>query len=284
MLLKKRCTVQIGIVGLGLMGGSLGIALKAADPNYRIVGYDHNERHRTEAMALGLVDTIATTMEAIRACDVIFLAIPVDGIIAALKELNGVEARCTIIDLGSTKAKIVASVPPSIRENFVAAHPMTGTEKFGPTAAVDGLYADKVVVLCNLEESGEHQQKIALKLFRQIGMKIVFMRANEHDRHAAFISHMPHALSFSLANAVMRQEEPRSITALAGGGFRDMSRIAKSSPEMWIDVFRQNKTNLLTALDHFEEELAKCRDMVEREAWEELRAWMREANSLHDIL
>ena len=276
--------MKIGIIGLGLMGGSLGIALKSSNPGYRIIGYDHNERHRSQALGLGLVDDIAPSMETIRECDVIFLAIPVDGIIATLQTLKTVKPECTIIDLGSTKAKIVASVPPLIRKNFVAAHPMTGTEKFGPSAAIEKLYSDKVVVLCNLEESGEHQQKIAMKLFRDIGMKIVFMQANEHDRHAAFISHMPHALSFSLANAVMRQEEPKSITALAGGGFRDMSRIAKSSPDMWEDVFRQNKANLLNAIDHFDTELQQCRKMVEGEEWDKLNRWMQEANKLHDIL
>jgi len=276
--------MKIGIVGLGLMGGSLGIALKGCGSSYHIIGLDHNPEHRTQALTLGLVDEVVSRQEEIIGCDVIFLAIPVDGIITTLQSLKGIKAECTVIDLGSTKAKIVSSVPAIIRKNFVAAHPMTGTEKFGPFAAVEKLYEEKVVVLCNLEESGEHQQKTALKLFRDIGMKIVFMRANEHDRHAAFISHMPHALSFSLANAVMRQEEPRSITALAGGGFRDMSRIAKSSPDMWEDVFRQNKINLLTAIDHFSEELEKCRRMVMEERWEALNVWMQDANKLHDIL
>jgi prephenate dehydrogenase len=276
--------MKIGIIGLGLMGGSLGIALKECYPSSQLIGLDHNTLHCSQALELGLVDEIASSLETIVACDVIFLSIPVDGIIAALQTLKNVKPECTIIDLGSTKAKIVASVPPVIRKNFVAAHPMTGTEKFGPSAAIKDLYKEKVVVLCNLEESGEHQQKTALELFRSIGMKIVFMQAAEHDRHAAFISHMPHALSFSLANAVMRQEAAKSITALAGGGFRDMSRIAKSSPEMWVDVFRQNKTNLLTSLEHFSEELEKCRQMVKDEDWNALNSWMRDANKLHDIL
>jgi len=115
-------------------------------------------------------------------------------------------------------------------------------------------------------------------------MKLVFMGAREHDRHAAFISHMPHALSYALANAVMSQEDPKSIIALAGGGFRDMSRIAKSSPRMWEDIFRQNKGNLLTAIDHFNTELKRCREMVENEEWDELNQWMQDANKLHDIL
>ena len=276
--------MKIGIIGLGLMGGSLGITLKTHFPDYEFIGLDHNQTHCTQALELGLVDTIADSMESIKKCDVIILSIPVDGIIAVLQTLTDVSPHCTIIDLGSTKAKIVASVPLVIRQNFVAAHPMTGTEKFGPTAAIAQLYQDKVTVLCDFEKSGEHQQKVTLKLFKTIGMKLVFMGATEHDRHAAFISHMPHALSYALANAVMTQEDPRSIIALAGGGFRDMSRIAKSSPSMWEDIFRQNKTNLLIAIEHFNTELQKCQKMVEDEEWEALNSWMDDANRLHDVL
>ncbi|MEA3418654.1 MAG: prephenate dehydrogenase [Campylobacterota bacterium] len=276
--------MKIGIIGLGLMGGSLGIALKSRFPAYRIIGLDHNATHCSQALELGLVDTVAESVDAIKECDVIFLSIPVNGIITALQILSDVAPECTIIDLGSTKEKIVSSVPSVIRKNFVAAHPMTGTEKVGPTAALHDLYLDKVVVLCDLEESGGHQQETALRLFREIGMKPVFMESKEHDRHAAFISHMPHALSFSLANAVMEQEDPKSIIALASGGFRDMSRIAKSSPIMWEEIFRQNKGNLLTALEHFNTELKRCQEMVENEEWEALNEWMESANKLHDIL
>jgi prephenate dehydrogenase len=276
--------MTIGIIGLGLMGGSLGIALKSYNPNYQIIGHDHNKTHCKDAMRLNLVDSISMTLEEIIECDIIFLSIPVNGIISTLQELRGVSSDTTIIDLGSTKAKIVESIPQEIRQNFIAAHPMTGTEKFGPTAAIEDLYRDKVVVLCDLEDSGKYQKEIALNLFKSIGMKLVFMGAKEHDRHAAFISHMPHALSFSLANAVMRQEDPRSIIALAGGGFRDMSRIAKSSPYMWEDVFKQNKRNLLTAIAYFKDELSSCQDMIESEDWEALNSWMKSANRLHDIL
>jgi prephenate dehydrogenase len=129
---------------------------------------------------------------------------------------------------GLLPEKISESIPNNLRKNFVTAHPMTGTEKFGPTAAIDDLYEGKVVVLCDMEKSGEHQQEVAKKLFTDIKMTLVFMGAKEHDRHAAFISHMPHALSYALANSVMKQEDPESIVALAGGGFKDMSRIAKS--------------------------------------------------------
>ena len=276
--------IKVGIVGLGLMGGSLSLALKKHSKDYYFVGLDHNELHCKEALALGLVDEISTSIETIKNCDLIFLSIPVDGIISVAKQLPPLTDKCTVIDLGSTKEKISLSIPSEIRENFVTAHPMTGTEKFGPTAALDDLYTDKVVVLCDLEKSGEYQQKVAKKLFTDMGMNIVCMGAKEHDRHAAFISHMPHAVSYALANSVMAQEDSKSIVALAGGGFKDMGRIAKSSPNMWEDIFRQNKSNVLKAIHSFQSELKKCQKMVENEEWDTLNDWMKEANTLHDIL
>ena len=276
--------IKVGIVGLGLMGGSLSLALKKLSKDYYFIGLDHNELHCSQALELGLVDEICNSTEALKSCDIIFLSIPVDGIISIAKQLGSLSDKCTVIDLGSTKEKISLSIPSDIRHHFVAAHPMTGTEKFGPSAALDDLYDDKVVVLCDLEKSGNHQQKVAKELFSDIGMNIVCMGAKEHDRHAAFISHMPHALSFSLANSVMAQEASKSIIALAAGGFKDMSRIAKSSPNMWEDIFRQNKINLLEAINSFQSELKKCQKMVENEEWDTLNEWMQDANKLHDIL
>ena len=275
---------KIGIIGLGLMGGSFSKALQESSHEYHFIGLDHNKNHCEEAMVLGLVDEIVYSLDEIKSCDVIILTIPVDGIIAITKKLKDLDSKCTIIDFGSTKKKISEAIPEDIRKNFVTAHPMTGTEKFGPSAAVKELYTDKVVVLCDIEKSGDHQQEVAKKLFSDIKMKLAFMGAQEHDRHAAFISHMPHVLSYSLANSVMQQEAAYSIVALAGGGFRDMSRIAKSSPNMWEDIFRQNKTNLLEAMYAFQSELKKCERMIENEEWEELNKVMCEANKLHDIL
>ena len=242
--------MNIAIIGLGLMGGSLALSLKKEHYVNSIVGYDHNKEHSSQAMQLNLVNKIVT-FEEIQQCDVIFLAIPVNGVISVLKEFTNININTTIIDLGSTKEKIVASVPSYIRQNFVAAHPMTGTENFGPSAAIDGLYEDKVVVLCDLEESGTHQINTAKHIFKSLKMKKYYMRSQEHDRHAAFISHMPHAISYSIANTVMKQENKHNILALAAGGFRSMSRLAKSSPYMWEDVFRQNKKNILEAITLF---------------------------------
>ena len=274
--------MKIAIVGLGLMGGSLALSLKKLDFVNSIYGVDLNPKHQKEALELQLVEKIIPFEETKR-CDVIFLAIPVNGIIASLQNLQDAPPNTTIIDLGSTKELIVSSIPQSIRKNVVAAHPMTGTENFGPTAAIEGLYENKVVVLCDLEESGEHQQEVARKIFKALKMKKYFMPSKEHDRHAAFISHMPHAISYSIANTVMKQEDKHNILALAAGGFRSMSRLAKSSPYMWEDIFKQNRSNLLEAIELFEKELSLMKDDIQQERWKELHTKMQDANKLYDI-
>ncbi len=276
--------MNIGIIGLGLMGGSLGLSLKKIPNKYSIIGYDHNPIHTSDALRLKLVDRISEDFEQIKCCDVIILTIPVDAIITTSKKLLNIDKHCTIIDFGSSKEKISSEIPKEIRQNFVTAHPMTGTEKFGPAAAIEGLYTEKTMVICDIEKSAKYQKGIALELFNDIQSKIVFMDAKEHDRHAAFISHMPHAVSYAIAQSVMKQADPQSIVSLAGGGFKSMSRIAKSSPNMWEDIFRQNKENLLESIHAFNTEMRLCQKMVEDENWEALHQWMSEANKLHDIL
>lgn len=274
--------MNVAIIGLGLMGGSLALSLQKLDFIEKVIGYDHNQQHNKIAQDLKLVHEVVDFKTVLQA-DVIFLAIPVNGILKVLEDLKAVKETTTIIDLGSTKEKIIAAVPLEIRKNFVAAHPMTGTENFGPQAAIEGLYEDKVVVLCNLEDSGELQQKTARKIFKSLGMKKHFMKAHEHDRHAAFISHMPHAISYSLANTVMRQENKHNILALAAGGFRSMSRLAKSSPNMWGDIFKQNKENVLEAIELFETELSNMKKAIENEEWDTVHKEMCDGNELYNI-
>jgi len=266
------------------MGGSLGMALKKFPQKYYIIGYDHNKKHQKEALLFNLIDRVSDNFEEIKTCDVIILTIPVDAIITTIQKLRDIDTNCTVIDFGSSKSKISSSIPSEIRKNFVTSHPMTGTEKFGPTAAIDFLYKDKVMVICDKEYSGELQKDIAIRLFKDIKAKVVFMGSKEHDRHAAFISHMPHTVSYAIANSVMKQENSQSIIALAGGGFKSMSRIAKSSPNMWEDIFRQNRENLLESMESFRVEMSRCQKMIEDEDWDSLHKWMLEANRLHDIL
>ncbi len=276
--------VNVCIVGLGLMGGSLALSLKKVYPEWTVIGYDHNKKHIKQAVDLKLVDKIAKDFDEVKKSNIIILAIPVEAIIKALQNMEDISQDTIIIDLGSTKEKIVKNTPKKIRKNLVAAHPMTGTENTGPTAAFETLYDNKVVVLCDLEDSGEKQKNITINLFKKLNMKIFYMDSVSHDYHAAYISHLPHAMSFSLANTVLNQENPKSILAMAGGGFSSMARIAKSSPIMWSDIFKQNKKNLLNSIDSFNKEVNLLKNMIEEERWEELQLWMKKANSIHDII
>jgi len=275
--------MTIGIVGLGLIGGSLGLALQDTKLVSKILGYDHNLTNCEDALKLNLVNEIVSFND-IKKCDIIFLAIPVEAIISTIGLLEGIDKKTTIIDLGSTKSEIIKSVPNSIRGNFVAAHPMAGTEKFGPHAAFKTLYQDKIVVFCDTRNTEDFHKDRATQVFSHIGMKIVFMEEHEHDKHACFISHLPHAISYALANSVIGQEDPKSILLLAAGGFESMSRLAKSSPTMWSNIFKQNRKNLLTSFELFEKELSACKEMIKEEKWNELEKWMGDATTLHKIL
>ena len=266
------------------MGGSLAKAVKKYAIADKVYGYARSEKSKKEILDLNLVDELVDIDTLKEKSDLIILAIPVDNIISFLPQLLDIKENTTIMDLGSTKEFIIKNIPKSIRKNFVAAHPMCGSEKFGPKASMNNLYEGKTVVLCDLEDNSELHKTRAIEVFQKIGMRIVFMKSKDHDVHACYMSHLPHAISYSLANTVMNHEDPKAIIALAAGGFKDMSRIAKSTPTMWIDIFKQNRKNLLSSIDLFEEHMNKLRVMVEKEEYDELEKWMKKANSLHEIL
>ena len=276
--------MNIGIIGLGLMGGSLAKAVKRYGIASKVYGFTNSEKNKNDILQLNLVDELVDLETLKKVSDVIILAIPVDAIIGMFPNFLDIDENTTIIDMGSTKEYIVKSIPKEIRKNFIAAHPMTGTEKSGPKAAIDDLYEGKSVVFCDLEDNANLHVNRAFKIFQAIGMRIVVMDSEQHDVHACYMSHLPHILSFSLANTVMNNEDPKSIIALAAGGFKDMSRIAKSSPRMWGDIFKQNKKNLLASIDLFENQLQNAKKMLEEDNYEDLEKWMKKANTLHEIL
>ena len=276
--------MNIGIIGLGLMGGSLAKAVKRYGISKKVYGFTNSEKNKKEIEELGLVDELVDLETLKKVSDVIILSIPVDAIISMFPNFLDINEKTTIIDMGSTKEYIVKNIPPKIRKNFIAAHPMTGTEKNGPKAAIDNLYEGKTVVLCDLEDNANMHVNKAFKIFQEIGMRIVVMNSHEHDVNACYISHLPHLISFGLANTVMSHQNPKEIIALAAGGFKDMSRIAKSSPRMWGDIFKQNRQNMLESIKSFEDQMNEAKKMIEDERYEELENWMKKANSLHEIL
>ena len=160
---------------------------------------------------------------------------------------------------------------------------MSGTENFGPKADIKELLPHHIIVLTDLEQSGEFQAAMAKEIFIALKMNIIKMDSKSHDNHAAFISHLPHIISYALANTVLSQQNPKDILALAGGGFKSMVRIAKSSPKMWSDVSKQNKQELLKSFEAFQKELDFAINLIQNDKWKELEEWMAKANSLYAI-
>ena len=277
--------MKLGIIGLGLMGGSFALACKNSYNFSEIVGIDHNKKHCEDALKLNLVDRIIEFNEIIE-CDVIVLSIPICAIISVLNDLANLPLKkeVTIIDFGSTKQEIIEKCPIKIRKNLVASHPMAGTEYSGPEAALPNLYENKVMVVCDIQNSGEKQVDLAIDIYESLKMNIRIMDSKEHDRHAAFISHMPHIVSYSLANSVLKQEDNEHIVALAAGGFRSMARLAKSNPAMWRDIFESNEKNLIDSIEAFRRELKIAKKLIQKQRYDKLYKWMEKGNKLHDIL
>jgi len=275
----------LGIIGLGLMGGSFSLSCKQNYNFSKIVGVDHNKNHCETALKLNLVDEIIEFSE-LSNCDVIVISVPIKAIISILNELSKLTLKenVTIIDFGSTKEEIINKCPVNIRKNFVPSHPMAGTEYSGPEAALPNLFENKVIVVCNIKESGKKQLDLAIDIYESLKMNIRLMEAHEHDRHAAFISHMPHIVSYSLTNSVLKQEDNEHIVALAAGGFRSMARLAKSNPAMWKDIFESNENNLLDAIEAFSKELKLAKELIKNQKYDKLYDWMKEGNKLHEIL
>ncbi|WP_104726343.1 prephenate dehydrogenase [Helicobacter felis] len=277
--------MRIGIIGLGLMGGSMGLALQEVRAQLGIkslLGFDYNPIHAQMALSLGLVEE-CLDFEHMQTCDVLILATPLQGIIDILKQLQPPKTT-TIIEIGGAKGEIVRAIPLAIRPQVVATHPMCGTEFHGPKAALKGLYKHKIVVLVDTEQSAPMHTERARELFSAIGMQMVKMRADEHDRHVAFVSHLPHAISYALANVVLAQESPQNILSLAAGGFRDMSRLSKSAPQMWRGIFAQNQGRILEALELFITEMQQVKGWLEAQEWEKLQTWMQQANRLQEFM
>ena len=279
--------MTITIIGLGLIGGSLAKDLRKAGLADRLLGVDASTEHAARAFEIGLVDQIVTLDDALKLSDALLLAVPVDAIATLLPRLlNAVRSDQTVIDLGSTKFKIAEAVrghPNRVR--YVAAHPMSGTENAGPDAALEGLFQGKTVLLCDLEESAPDACKTALEILHAAGLKFEFMTAEQHDRHAAYVSHLSHVAAYALSLAVQSEEKAGyAVPRLAGGGFASTVRLAKSSPEMWVPIFEQNREAVLAAVDALSERLAEFRRCLAENDRTQLETLIREANRIRELL
>ena len=274
------------IIGLGLIGGSLAKDLRKSKFATEFIGVENNEKNAAQALELGLVDRVEQLETGIQNTDVVIIAIPVDKEMELLPQvLDRINNSTTVIDMGSTKKMIVDLIRnhPK-RKNFVAAHPMSGTENSGPAAAIENLFREKITILCDQEDSGPQHLALAEKMFQNLGMDIAYMTAVEQDHSTAFVSHLPHAAAFALANAVQAIQDRKIIFDLASGGFRSTVRLAKSSGTMWHPIFEQNKDYVVESLDVYIKHLQEFRDCMKNGQSDKLKDLILNANKIRGIL
>lgn len=277
----------ISIIGVGLLGGSFALSLREKYPNMKFVGVDQSLVNQKIALAKGIVDEIMTLEEALQVAELNVLATPVDAIRTLLpKLLDQLPEGRTIMDLGSTKELIckVADAHPK-RAQFVAVHPMAGTENSGPGAAFKELLSEKNVIICDKEKSNPDSLTLVDTFLRDVGMKIHYMTPVEHDLHLAYVSHLSHISSFALGLTVLDKErDEKAIFDMASTGFSSTVRLAKSSPQMWAPIFDQNKINVSKALGDYIEFLKKFKEAIDSKDLTTSLDFMSRANDIGRIL
>lgn len=249
-------------------------------------GIDRNTEHIKEAIRLGIIDREASTKD-ISFADLIIIAIPVSAIAPVLIDvLDQIKDDCLVIDMGSTKEQICkAADPHPKRRNYLACHPIAGTEFSGPPAAHQGLFTKKTMIVCEVEKTAFSLQEKAMQLFKELGMRIRYMAAGAHDKHIAYVSHLSHISSFMLGKTVIEKEkDERDIFDLAGSGFESTVRLAKSSPEMWAAIFLDNQSNILETLEEYIKNLSVFKDLIEGGDLEGLHRSMDKTNHIKKIL
>ncbi len=279
--------MRVAVIGLGLIGGSFALALRAKGLATRLIGVEANPLHAAKALELGLVDSVLPLTEAVDGADLIAIAVPVDVIPQlAVKILNRVTENQIVIDMGSTKGELceIISQHPA-RHRFVATHPMWGTEFSGPQAATADSFAGRNVVICQKELSDTLAVEKVESIYRALGMDVLEMDAEQHDLHAAYVSHISHITSFILSTTVLEKErEEEAIFNLAGGGFDSTARLAKSSAETWIPIFKQNKYNVLDVLREYIHQLNLFRKALEKDDYKALEQTIARANEIKRVL
>jgi prephenate dehydrogenase len=283
--------MTITIIGIGLIGGSLALSLRKNGFGTDFIGVDNNEIHRSDAMWLGLVDEALPLEDAVCKSDIVIISIPVNAIKKTLiRILDIIEAygndKTVVVDMGSTKKGICSECENHPRRaQYVASHPIAGTEFSGPKAAIDKLFEGKKTIICDRELSSDYALDIVCRMYQSVGMDISYMSSNIHDKHIAFVSHISHISSFALGTTVLNiEKDEKSIFTMAGSGFSSTVRLAKSSPETWAPIFVQNADSILFALKNYIQQLEKFKTSLEKRDSDELKELMKNANEIKRII
>ncbi len=278
-------SMKVGIIGLGLIGGS--IAKECKRKGHEVIGYDANESHAKRAEELGFVDCVLKLEKLLKEVEIIGLCIPVDLIESELPSiLNRLKDNQVIFDVGSTKAKICQAVKDHPRRNqFVAAHPMAGTEFSGPEAAILDLFSKKKNIICEEHLSSQKALEVVLDLFNSFGMLSIFMNAENHDKHMAYVSHLSHISAYALSATVLDiEKDEKQIQNLAGTGFASTVRIAKSNPNTWASIFEKNKKHVLVSLNSYIQNLEQFKKLLEADDDDGVKQYIKKANEIKRIL
>ena len=277
---------NVFVIGVGLIGGSLCLDLKKIFPEIKIHGIDISEDSLDLAIKLNLIDH-KSGFEALNIADLVLIATPVDVANNIIIEvLDTINEKTLVIDFGSTKNNICDKVTDhKNRRNYLASHPIAGTEFSGPESAFSGLFNDKTIILCDTEKTDQKLLKTAEDIFSSINMNIRYMDSLSHDKHIAYVSHLSHISSFMLGKTVMDKEKnENNIFDMAGSGFESTVRLAKSSPEMWAPIFKLNKDNIIESLDEYILNLKKFKILIQNDDSVQLKSEMKKTNYIINIL
>ena len=278
--------MKIGIIGLGLMGGSFSIEMRRLFPNSLILGNDISQINIKSAKRLELIDDVFEVNN-LSGFDIVLISVPVDISLKIVNRvLDHVAEHTLVLDVGSTKLPICNEVQnhPN-RQNFLAMHPISGTENSGPDASVKGLYTGITNIVCEKEKTGLKQYEFASSIFQKLEMKIIYMNPKVHDQHISYVSHLSHITSFILAKTVIEKEiDEKNILDLAGSGFESTVRLAKSSPEMWSPIFIQNKNYIVEALSEYIDNLEVLKQMILKNENEVIINDLNNINRIKEIL
>lgn len=280
--------MNVGIIGLGLIGGSMAIDLKKRGFAGKVYGVENEKLNAEAALKIGLVDEVVDLDVCVAKSDIIVLAVPVDAAVKLLPQLMDKIAGSDkiVIDVCSVKeAMCQVAKGHSARSQYVATHPMAGTEYSGPWAAMPGLFDGRACIFCDVEESSPKAVRTIEKLYDVLNMRVTYMRSDAHDMHVAYVSHISHITSFALALTVLdKEKDEKHIFDLASGGFSSTVRLAKSSADMWVPILGLNHDNVLRVIDTYIEKMKLFRNAIDNYDEDAIRDLITEGNKIKRII
>ena len=282
---------KVGIIGLGLIGGSMAIDLKRRGFAQEVIGVDADPVNAAAAQKIGLVDRTLTFEECVEECDVVIIAVPVGAAVKLLPRVldrfeKSADKNKVVLDVCSTKEQLALSVKyHPCRSRYVASHPMSGTEYSGPWAAKSGLFDGRAGIICDHHESDSKAVRVVEELYSTLNMRVIYMNSSSHDVHTAYVSHVSHVTSFALALTVLdKEKDEKHIFDLASGGFSSTVRLAKSGPDMWTPIFMQNRENILRVMDTYIDKMNAFRKAIEDADADAVYGLIEEANKIKRII